>query len=114
MHTQKQSSSTLLSSSHNPKQLMLWTMYAIAVAFILLLPSISLAQVSGGLQKSVTTTQQILDWAWLIIPLVCLLSGGVAGVCYSMDIIRKDTLYTWLGGTAFAGLIAGGMVELIF
>lgn len=79
-----------------------------------LLPEPALAQVSGGLQKSVTIMEQLKEYAWLIIPIVCLISGGIAGAAYGMDLIRKDTLWMWLGGTVFAGLIAGGVVELVF
>lgn len=86
----------------------------LALLLLVCLPQEALAQVSGGLQRSVTILEQLKEWAWLIIPIVCLISGGVAGVLYSMDVIRKDTLYTWIGGTVFAGLIAAGVVELVF
>lgn len=88
--------------------------WIVLCSLFLWLPDLALAQVSGGLQRSVTVMEQIREWAWLIIPIVCLLSGGVAGVLYSMDVIRKDTLYIWIGGTVFAGLIAAGVVELVF
>src|SRR5690606_10322600 len=63
----------------------------VALCALMFLPSVSWAQVGGGLQRSVTVVERLREWAWLIIPIVCLISGGIAGVLYSMDIIRKDT-----------------------
>lgn len=89
-------------------------MFVALALLIATLPEPGLAQISGGLQRSVTTMEQLREYAWLIIPIICLISGGIAGVLYSLDVIRKDTLYTWIGGTVFAGLIAAGVVELVF
>lgn len=86
----------------------------IALGFLLLaLPDLCFAQ-AGGLTKTTSTMEKLRDWLWLIIPVVCLIAGGVLGAAYSMDLIRKDTLYTWVGGVIFAGLVAGGIIELVF
>lgn len=86
---------------------------ALITLAVLLTPELALAQ-TGGLTKTTTTMEQLRDWLWLIIPVVCLIAGGILGALYSLDIIRKDTLYTWVGGVIFAGLVAGGIIELVF
>lgn len=83
-------------------------------ALILILPDLAWAQNSGGLARTTSTMEQLRDWLWLIIPVVCLIAGGLLGAAYSMDLIRKDTLYMWTGGVIFAGLVAGGVIELVF
>ncbi|HCN73320.1 MAG TPA: hypothetical protein DIS96_17065 [Pusillimonas sp.] len=83
-------------------------------ALILILPDLAWAQTSGGLARTTSTMEQLRDWLWLIIPVVCLIAGGLLGAAYSMDLIRKDTLYMWTGGVIFAGLVAGGVIELVF
>lgn len=79
-----------------------------------LLPELGFAQTAGGLAKTTSTMEKLRDWLWLIIPVVCLIAGGLLGAAYSMDLIRKDTLYMWTGGVIFAGLVAGGIIELVF
>lgn len=83
-------------------------------ALLLILPELSWAQTSGGLTRTTSTLEKLRDWLWLIIPVVCLIAGGLLGAAYSMDLIRKDTLYMWTGGVIFAGLVAGGVIELVF
>lgn len=83
-------------------------------ALLLILPELSWAQTSGGLTRTTSTMEKLRDWLWLIIPVVCLIAGGLLGAAYSMDLIRKDTLYMWTGGVIFAGLVAGGVIELVF
>lgn len=83
-------------------------------ALLLVLPELSWAQTSGGLTRTTSTMEKLRDWLWLIIPVVCLIAGGLLGAAYSMDLIRKDTLYMWTGGVIFAGLVAGGVIELVF
>lgn len=83
------------------------------VALLLGLPELAVAQ-TGGLTRTTSTMEQLRDWLWLIIPVVCLIAGGILGALYSLDIIRKDTLYTWVGGVIFSGLVAGGIIELVF
>lgn len=86
---------------------------ALLAVLALALPELSLAQV-GGISKSTSVLEQLRDWLWLLIPIVCLITGGILGALYSMDIIRKDTFYTWVGGVVFAGVIAGGVIEVVF
>ena len=45
---------------------------------------------------------------------MCVIAGGILGVLYSLDIIRKDTFYQWAGGVVIAGIVAGGLVDLVF
>lgn len=89
--------------------------WLVAMAVLLLaLPELVNAQTAGGLTKTTSTIEKLRDWLWLIIPVVCLIAGGLLGAAYSMDLIRKDTLYMWTGGVIFAGLVAGGIIELVF
>ncbi len=83
-------------------------------ALMLFLPELGFAQTGGGLAKATSTMEKLRDWLWLIIPIVCLIAGGLLGAAYSMDLIRKDTLYMWTGGVIFTGLVAGGIIELVF
>ncbi|SHI11594.1 hypothetical protein [Pollutimonas bauzanensis] len=89
-----------------------------AIRVLLMLMPIALPQLclaaSGGLDQSVSVFEQIRDWLWLIIPVVCLIIGGILGAAYSADLIRKDTMYTWVVGVVFAGLVAGGIIKLVF
>ena len=73
-----------------------------------------LAQATGGLSQASTTFTQIKTYLWVIIPIVCVIAGGILGVLYSLDIIRKDTFYQWAGGVVIAGIVAGGLVDLVF
>lgn len=83
------------------------------VVFILFaLPVVAHAQ--GGLAKATSTVQKIKDWIWIVIPVVCLIAGGICGLLYSLDVIRKETAYQWALGVVFAGAIAGGIVEIAF
>lgn len=68
----------------------------------------------ANLSKATGTIQKIKDWIWIIIPVICLILGGIIGVAYSADVIRKETAYNWIVGVVFAGAIAGGIVELVF
>lgn len=85
-----------------------------AALLICLAPAVVHAQNTGGLDSTISILETLREYAFLAIPVICLISGGVAGLCYSMDIIRKETLWAWLGGTIFAGLIAGAVVSLVF
>lgn len=69
---------------------------------------------TGGLDQTVSIFETLREYAFLIIPVICLISGGAAGLFYSLDVIRKETLYSWIGGTLFAGLISAGIVKLVF
>ncbi len=80
---------------------------------LIAVPHLCLAA-SGGLDQSVSVFEQIRDWLWLIIPVVCLIIGGLLGAAYSADLIRKDTMYTWVVGVVFSGLVAGGIIKLVF
>ncbi|WP_094843487.1 TrbC/VirB2 family protein [Bordetella genomosp. 11] len=84
---------------------------ALAVAALLGAPSPAMAQ---GLEKATSDAQNINDWLWIIIPVICLSAGGIVGLLYSMDIIRKDTMYQWVGGVIFAGAVAGGIIKVVF
>ena len=105
-------------STHNSPQVQAIAIKTLLVlmlgALILILPDLDWAQTSGGLARTTSTMEQLRDWLWLIIPVVCLIAGGLLGAAYSMDLIRKDTLYMWTGGVIFAGLVAGGVIELVF
>lgn len=79
---------------------------------LLIVPELSWAQ--AGLTKTTSFFEKLRDWLWLIIPVACLIIGGLIGWAYSADLIRKDQLYTWIGGTIFAGLVSGAIVELVF
>lgn len=74
------------------------------------LPAPALAQ----LAKATSTTTKVKDWLWIILPVVCLIAGGIIGMLYSFDVIRKETAYQWVVGVVFAGAIAGGIIELAF
>lgn len=89
------------------------TALVLFIALLLSVPELSWAQ-TGGLDKTKTTFEKLRDWLWVIIPIICLCIGGVLGVLHSADIIRKDTLYQWIGGVIFAGVAAGGIIELVF
>lgn len=73
-----------------------------------------LAHAEGGLAKGTSTAQKIKDWVWIVLPIVCLMAGGICGLLYSLDVIRKETAYQWVLGVVFAGAIAGGIVEISF
>lgn len=102
------------SQNSNISRVITFTVILLIIGLLMLLPELGWAQTSGGLTKSQTTLEKLRDWLWLIIPVICLCIGGILGVAYSMDIIRKDTLYNWCIGVGFAGLIAGGIIELVF
>lgn len=85
-----------------------------AIAFLAVslfaLPAPALAQ----LTKATSTVTKLKDWLWVILPVVCLIAGGIIGLLYSFDVIRKETAYQWVVGVVFAGAIAGGIIELAF
>ncbi|CUJ49802.1 TrbC/VirB2 family protein [Achromobacter kerstersii] len=86
----------------------------VASAFIIFalfgLPTPALAQ----LAKATTVVTKLKDWLWIILPVICLIAGGICGLLYSFDVIRKETAYQWAAGVTFAGAIAGGIIELAF
>jgi hypothetical protein len=83
-------------------------------AFVLLslfgLPTPAIAQ----LAKATTVVTKVKEWLWVILPVICLIAGGICGLLYSFDVIRKETAYQWAAGVTFAGAIAGGIIELVF
>lgn len=82
--------------------------------FVLSMPDLAWAQASGGLAKATNSMTKIKDWIWLILPIACVIAGALVGAAYSLDMIRKDDLYKWVGGIIFAGAVAGGIIELVF
>lgn len=82
----------------------------LAAGLFVALPVPAFAQ----LAKATSTTTKVKDWLWVILPVVCLIAGGIIGALYSFDIIRKETAYQWVLGVVFAGAIAGGIVEIAF
>lgn len=83
---------------------------AIACLLLLAAPGPAFAQ----LAKATTGASELQSWLRVIVPVVCICAGLVIGLLYSNDLIRKDTLYQFLGGVAFAGAIGMGIVELFF
>lgn len=82
--------------------------------FSLLAASPAYAQLGGGLTQSVSLFQQIKAWLWLIIPICALIIGGLIGLAYSADMIRKETCIQWVTGVIISGVVAGGIVSLVF
>lgn len=82
----------------------------LATGLLVALPAPAFAQ----LAKATSITQKVKDWLWLVLPVVCLIAGGICGLLYSLDVIRKETAYQWILGVIFAGAIAGGIVEYAF
>lgn len=83
---------------------------ALLVFALFALPTPVFAQ----LTKATSAVQKLKDWLWIILPVVCLIAGGICGLLYSFDVIRKETAYQWALGVTFAGAIAGGIIELVF
>lgn len=86
-------------------------LFGFILAMVMAHPAFAL---SGGLGQASSTFTQIKTYLWVIIPIVCVIAGGILGVLYSLDIIRKDTFYQWCGGVVIAGIVAGGLVDLVF
>ncbi|WLW63621.1 TrbC/VirB2 family protein [Achromobacter aegrifaciens] len=88
------------------------TLFALAFVLIALvgMPTPALAQ----LAKATTVVTKVKEWLWIILPVICLIAGGICGLLYSFDVIRKETAYQWAAGVTFAGAIAGGIIELAF
>lgn len=81
--------------------------YLAVAALLLLHPGPAFAQ----LEKGTSALQQFKDWLWLIIPICATMIGGLVGLAYSADMIRKDTAIQWGVGVVFAGAIAGGFIK---
>lgn len=81
--------------------------YLAVAALLLLHPDRAFAQ----LEKGTNALQQFKDWLWLIIPICATMIGGLVGLAYSADMIRKDTAIQWGVGVVFAGAIAGGFIK---
>lgn len=93
----------------NSHHLALFAM-AFVVFALFALPAPAFAQ----LAKATSTSTKIKDWLWVILPVICLIAGGIIGLLYSFDVMRKEVAYQWVVGVVFAGAIAGGIVELAF
>ncbi|MDH0090886.1 TrbC/VirB2 family protein [Achromobacter mucicolens] len=80
----------------------------LALAVLLFLhPEPAFAQ----LEKGTTALQKFKDWLWLIIPICATMIGGLIGLAYASDLVRKDTAIQWGVGVVFAGAIAGGFIK---
>lgn len=82
----------------------------LALAVLLLQPDLAMAQ----FDKATKAAQSVKDWLWIIIPVLGLVAGGIIGLLYAFDVIRKETAYQWAVGIIFAGAIAGGVIKLVF
>lgn len=82
----------------------------LAAGLLFTLPTPAFAQ----LAKATSAVTKLKDWLWVILPVICLIAGGICGLLYSFDVIRKETAYQWAAGVTFAGAIAGGIIELVF
>ncbi|BEG77412.1 MULTISPECIES: TrbC/VirB2 family protein [Achromobacter] len=82
----------------------------LATGLLIALPVPAFAQ----LTKATSAVTKLKDWLWVILPVICLIAGGICGLLYSFDVIRKETAYQWAAGVTFAGAIAGGIIELVF
>ncbi|KAG0740546.1 hypothetical protein G6F31_016857 [Rhizopus arrhizus] len=94
---------------HASRNLVLFvSVFALFALFAL--PTPALAQ----LAKATSAVTKLKEWLWVILPVICLIAGGICGLLYSFDVIRKETAYQWAAGVTFAGAIAGGIIELVF
>ena len=94
---------------------MLAVLAQIAVfATVFLLPELALAADSGGLEKATAAANTVQAWVWIVIPVVGLIAGGIVGLLYAFDVVRKETAYQWVMGIIFAGAIAGGIIKTVF
>ena len=84
--------------------------YLCIFAAFVALPTPSMAQ----LTKATSAVEKLKDWLWVLLPVICLIAGGICGLLYSFDVIRKETAYQWALGVTFAGAIASGIIELVF
>lgn len=81
--------------------------YLAVAALLLLHPDPAFAQ----LEKGTSALQNFKDWLWLIIPICATMIGGLIGLAYASDLVRKDTAIQWGVGVVFAGAIAGGFIK---
>lgn len=80
----------------------------LALAVLLLLhPEPAFAQ----LEKGTNALQKLKDWLWLIIPICATMIGGLIGLAYASDLVRKDTAIQWGVGVVFAGAVVGGFIK---
>jgi len=90
----------------SPQQLQVLAYLALAV-LLLLHPDPAFAQ----LEKGTSALQNFKDWLWLIIPICATMIGGLIGLAYASDLVRKDTAIQCGVGVVFAGAIAGGFIK---